>query len=153
ELLHEKNPDVIREPVVATLGKIGRGAGLTVDRLIDVLASCRPALAIQTVRSIGNIGHVDDRVHTTLVELWRSSGQAQTLQVEVGIALCKLGISVGGLVAALTSAVVANQDAGIRKSATMALAWCDPSEIDVVPGLLRAAQSDKNEDVRQTAEA
>src|SRR5262249_53575408 len=62
ELLHEKNPDGIREAVVATLGKIGRGAGSTVDRLIDLLSSCRPAVAIQTVRSIGCIGHVDDRV-------------------------------------------------------------------------------------------
>src|SRR5262249_44145448 len=153
ELLHEKNPDGIREAVVATLGKIGRGAGSTVDRLLDLLSSCRPGVAIQSVRSIGNIGHVDDRVRSTLIELWRSSSQAQTVQVEVAVALCKLGISVPGLVGALTSAVVANQDVGIRKSAAVALAWCGSREIDVVPGLLRAAQSDKNEDVRQIAAA
>jgi HEAT repeat protein len=153
ELLDDKNPDGTREAVIATLGKIGRGASSTVDRLLDVLSSCRPAVAVQTVRSIGNIGHVDDRVRTTLIDLWRSSNQAQTLEVEVAITLCKLGISVSGLVGALTHAVVANQDASIRKSAATALAWCSSNEIDVVPGLLRAAQSDKNEDVQQTAEA
>jgi HEAT repeat protein len=153
ELLNEKNPEAIRETVVVTLGKIGRAAGSTVDQLIDLLSSCRPAVVVQIVRSIGNIAHVDNRVRMTLVGLWQSPTQAQMIQAEAGITLCKLGIGVPGLVASLTRVVVAHQETGIRQSAAMALAWCGSEEIDVVPGLLRAAQSDKNEDVRQTAEA
>src|SRR5262249_26329010 len=141
ELLDEKASDGMREAVISTLGKIGHGAGSTIDRLIDLLPSSRPAVAVQTVRSIGMIGHVDDRVRSTLVDVWRSSTHAQTIQIEVAIALCKLGVRVRGLVASLTNAVVADQDADIRKSAAMALAWCSSNETDVVPGLLRTAQS------------
>jgi HEAT repeat protein len=153
ELLSDKNPDVIREAVVVTLGKIGRAASSAVDRLVELSSSSRPALSIQTIRSIGSIGHLDERVRTTLVDLWRSSTQTPAVQVEVAIAVCKLGVRVPGLVASLTAAVVANQDAGIRKSAALALGWCDPNESDVVPGLLRAANADKNDDVRHAAEA
>src|SRR5690349_16076613 len=116
ELLHEKNPDGVREVVAAALGKIGGKNAATVDALIDLLTSCRPALAIHCVRAIGNIGYADERVRTTLADLWRSSTQSQNVQAEVAIALCKLNIPVPGLVRALTGAVVANQDADVRKS-------------------------------------
>jgi len=64
-----------------------------------------------------------------------------------------LKIEVTGLVRVLTSTLVTNKDAALRKSAAEALAWCSDSEPDVAPALLTAALSDKDEDVRQLAEA
>ena len=48
---------------------------------------------------------------------------------------------------------MASQEASHRKSAAEALAWCRKNEIDVVPALLTAALHDKDEEVRQAAEA
>jgi HEAT repeat protein len=153
ELLREGNPDGIREAAAAALGKIGREARVSVDQLIQVLLHCRPPLAVQVVRALGDIGCADQRVRSALVNLWLSPTQSSNSQVQVAIALCKLQIDARGLLKVLTSTLVANQDASLRKSAAQALAWCGKDDVDVVPALLKAALTDKDENVRQTAEA
>src|SRR5262249_803177 len=74
-------------------------------------------------------------------------------RVPVAVALCKLRIGPPGVAGFLTSGLGANQDRSLRKVAAEALGWCDEEEVDVVPALLTAALSDKDEQVRQIAEA
>src|SRR5262249_1944076 len=93
------------------------------------------------------------RVRTALVNLWLSPSQPQKVQIQVAIALCKLQIQVQGLLKSLASTLVAGQDTSLRKSAAEALAWCGKNEVDVVPALVTAARHDKDEGVRQMAEA
>jgi HEAT repeat protein len=153
ELLQEGVPDGIREAAAAALGKIGRKAKVAVKPLLQVLGHGRPALATQAVRALGDIGCADQSVRSALVNLWLSPVQSPNNQVQVAIALCKLHIDARGLLRFLTTTLVANQDACLRKSAAEGLAWCGKNEIDVVPALLTAALNDKDEKVRQVAEA
>src|SRR5205823_6301238 len=113
----------------------------------------RPSLAVQAVRALCEIGCADERVRTALADLWLSPGASPGVLAEAAIAQCRLMIGPGGLTKVLTSSLAGNQDAGVRKSAAEALAWCRKNEPDVVPVLLRAALNDKNEDVRRAAEA
>jgi HEAT repeat protein len=153
ELLKEDNPDGIREAAAAALGKLGRKARAAVDRMLHVLSGCRATLAVQVVRALGDIGCADQRVRSALVNLWLSPNQSQTFKVQTAIALCKLKIDAGDLLSVLTKILAAHQDSFLRKSAAEALACCGRNEVDVVPALLTAALNDKDEKVRQTAEA
>jgi HEAT repeat protein len=152
-LLKAGIPDGVREAAATALGKIGKKARGAVDQLINVLLQCRPTLAAQVVRALGDIGCTDQCVRSALVNLWLAPAQSPNSHVQVAIALCKLKTDAKGLVRFLTSTLVANQDASLRKSAAEGLAWCTKNEIDVVPALLTAALNDKDEAVRQLAEA
>ena len=90
---------------------------------------------------------------TALVELWLSPTQSRNSQIQVAFALCKLKIDARGLLRFLTSTLGTSQDAALRKAAAEALACCNKTDIDVVPALLTSALSDKDERVRQIAEA
>jgi len=153
ELLQAGNADALCEAAAIALGKIGKEAKVAVDQLIILLSNRRPTLVVQVVRALSDIGCADRRVQTALVNLWLSSGESQKSQVQVAIALCKLKIAATGLLTFLTSALVTSQDASLRRSAAEALAWCSKKEANVVPALLTAAVHDKDEEVRQTAEA
>jgi hypothetical protein len=73
--------------------------------------------------------------------------------VELAVALHKLRIDVTGAVRLLTWTLVANQDASVRRLAAEAFSCCGKNELDVVPALLLAALNDKDETVRELAEA
>jgi HEAT repeat protein len=153
ELLKEENPNGIREAAVTALGKIGHDAKEAVDPLIKALSGARTGFAVQAVRALGEIGCADQQVRSALVNLWLSPNQSQTSQIQVAIALCKLKIDAPELVRVVTRILVGNPDASLRKSAAEALAWCNKKAVDVVPALLTAALHDKDERVRETAEA
>ncbi|MBI3410915.1 MAG: HEAT repeat domain-containing protein [Planctomycetes bacterium] len=152
ELLQEGMPDSVREAAATALGNVGEEARGAVDRLI-VLSDNHTALAMHAVRALGGIGCADQRVRSTLLGLWLSSNQSQNSQVQLAIALCKLQIDAKGLLGFLTKNLVASQDEAIRKSAAEGLASCNKEDLDVVPALLTAALGDKNEVVRQVAQA
>jgi HEAT repeat protein len=153
ELLHEGVPDPVREAAVIALGKIGQEAKGAVGHLVELLAKARPALCAQGIRALGNIGCADDRVRSVLVSRWTSSLQLHGGKAEVAIALCKLRIAAPNLLGTIIATLVANQDAGLRKAAAEALAWCSKNGTDVVPALLRASLGDPNEEVRRMAQA
>jgi len=153
ELLQEGIPDGIREAAAAALGKIGKDAKPAVDSLIVLITNRRATLANKAVRALSAIGCADHRVQTALGNLWLSPAQPSNTQVQVAIALCKLKIDARGLVRSLTNTLMASQDSSLRKSAAEALAWCSKNDVDVVPALLTAALHDKDEGVRQVAEA
>jgi HEAT repeat protein len=118
-----------------------------------VLLHCRANLAVHVVRALGEIGCADQRVRTALVDLWLSPIQSENSRIKVAIVLCKLKIEARDLARVLTSTLATNKDASLRKSAAEALAWCSENEPDVVPVLLTAALNDKDEKVREVAEA
>ncbi|MCI0378103.1 MAG: HEAT repeat domain-containing protein [Gemmataceae bacterium] len=151
QLLQEGIPDSVRETAAAALGNVGGKARDAVDRLL-ALCDGHTSLAMHAVRALGGIGCADQRVRTTLVNLWLSAFPTQNGQVQIAIALCKLKISAQGLLEFLTKSLVTGQDDALRKSAAHALAWCNKNDPDVVPALLTATLGDKHEDVRQTAQ-
>jgi len=153
ELLHEGVPDPVREAAVIALGKIGKEARVAVDQLVQLVANSRPALSAQAIRALGNIGCADDRVRSVLVKLWLSPLLLDSGKAQAAVALCKLHIVTENLLRTLTRTLVADQDVCLRKAAAEALAWCSKNETDVVPALLTATLSDKNEEVRQMAQA
>ena len=153
ELLHEGVPTPVRQAAVTALGKIGKEASVAVDQLVQLLANSRPPLSSQAIHALGNIGCADDRVCSVLVNLWLSPLQLQSGKAQVAIALCKLHIAAPNLLGTAIGTLVANQDAGLRKAAAEALAWCSQNETDVVPALFAASVSDANEEVRQMAQA
>jgi HEAT repeat protein len=152
DLLHESVPQAIREAAAHALGKIGKKARSAVDDLVGLLASGRPTLIIEGVRALGNIGCADERVSAALINLWLSPTSA-TIHLEVALALCKLRIEALGLLKVLTSTLVTGREVPLRKSAAEALSWCSKTDHDVVPALLTAALKEKDDDVREGAEA
>jgi HEAT repeat protein len=153
ELLRDGVPDSVREGAAIALGKIGHIARPAVDPLVRLLTDSRPALTDQVVRALGNIGHVDYKLRSALVNLWPSPLQLQSGNAQIAIALCKLRIPARNLIGAVTKTLVANQDARLRKAAAEALAWCGKDETDVVPALLAASLGDANDEVRGVARA
>jgi HEAT repeat protein len=151
ELLKDSVPHGIREAAAGALGSIGKKARSAVPELIPLLATDRPALVIEGVRALGNIGCAEERVSAALVGLWTSPRSA-TIHLEVALALCKLRIQVVGLPRVLANTLVTSREAPLRKAAAGALACCNKTEPDVVPALLAAALKETDEDVRQTAE-
>jgi HEAT repeat protein len=151
-LLQEGVPDTVREAAATALGKLGEGARDAVDQLV-VLASGRTALAVQAVAALSDIGCADHRVRHALTDVWFTSAPAWNGRMHVALALCKLRIGAEGLLEFLTNALVASEDASVRKSAAAALAWCGKSEVDVVPALLAATRADTRDDVRAAAQA
>src|SRR5216683_1288056 len=153
ELLQEGVPDPVRQAAVTALGKIGKEASVAVDQLVQLLANSRPPLSVHAIHALGNIGCADARVRSVLVNFWLSPQPLQSGKAQVAIALCKLHIAAQNLLGTVTSTLVANQDAGLRKAAAEALAWCSKNETDVVPALLFAILSDPKEEVRQMAQS
>jgi len=153
ELLQTRTPDSTCEAAATALGKIGKEAKGAVDQLIVLLSNGRTGRIVQVVRALSDIGCADQRVRSALIDLWLSSSQSQTSQVQVAIALCKLKLDAKGLLRFLTTTLVASQDATLRESAAEALGWCNKNEVDVVPALLTAALRDKKDEVRLRAEA
>jgi len=153
DLLRDGVADPVREAAVIALGKCGKDASAAVGRLVELLATARPALSARVIRALGNIGCADERVRSVLIDLWLSPLQFGSAKAQVAIALCKLHITTETLPGTVTATLVANQDATLRKAAAEALAWCGTEETDVVPALLTASLSDTNEEVRQMAQA
>ncbi len=151
ELLHQSSPTAVREAAASALGRIGKKARGAINELIDLFATEQPLLITEAVRALGNIGCADERVSAALVNLWATAKSA-TLQLEVALALCKLRIEAPGVLRVLTHTLLTSREAAFRKSAALALAWCDKADPDVAPALLSAALKEKDEDVRQTAE-
>jgi HEAT repeat protein len=152
ELLQESVPHGIREAAAGALGKIGKKSRSAVDELIVLLSTGRPTLVVEGVRALGHIGCADERVSAALVDLWVSPKSA-SVQLEVASALCKLKIQAAGLLRVLTTTLVTSREVPHRKAAALALAWCSKTDPDVVPALLTAALKEKDDDVRQVAEA
>jgi HEAT repeat protein len=152
ELLNENLPHGVREAAACALGRIGKKSRVAVDELIALLSSGRPTLVIQAVRALGDIGCADARVRTALVTLWLSP-QSVTVHLQTAIALCKLKIEATGLLRLVTNTLVASREVPVRKAAAEALSWCDKGDLDVVPALLAAALKEKDDDVREAAEA
>ena len=152
ELLKEGVADPVRESAVIALGKFGAEARDAVEHLV-ALAQRRDALAVHAVRTLGAVGCADQRVRGALVSLWHSAAQTAHAQLQTAVALCRLGIDTPGVLPFLTHLLLAGQEQAIRKAAASALAWRNKKEIDVVPALLTAAMNDKDEEVRQIAQA
>jgi HEAT repeat protein len=153
ELLQAGVPDSVRGAAVTAVGDIGKDARPAIGRLVELLASSRPALAVQVIRALGNIGCADDEVRSVLVERWVSPPHGENAREHVAIALCKLHIHANNLLRTLTADLMGAQHASVRRAAAEALAWCGTEEIDVVPSLLKASLSDTNGEVRETAQA
>ena len=145
-LLKEGVPDAVRETAATALGRFGSEARDAVDPLIEI-STGKPTLAAQAVRALSEIGCADQRVRSALTSLWVSAPQSQGNHVQVGIALCKLGIDAEGLLGFLTRTLMTSQDYSLREAAAEALAWRNKNDLDVVPALLAATLSDKNEEV------
>lgn len=152
ELLQAGIPDPIREAAAVALGKIGREAKSAVPDLITLING-RTSLSIQAIRALGEIGCADQRVRAALTEHWAMPAQTPTGQVQIACAISKLKIDAPNVAAILTGTLMTSQDAALRKSAAEALAWRNKDETDVVPALLAASLSDKNEDVQNVAKA
>jgi HEAT repeat protein len=152
-LLREGVPDGVREAAATALGKLGEQSSLAVDRLLALVTTNRPGLAAQAVRALGNLGGTDERVRAALVDLWLSPSGSPKNQTEVAIALCRLKIRARGLLSYLVTTLVTGRDGSVRRAAAEALGWCDREDVDVVPALLTAALQDKEEEVRQAAQA
>ncbi|MBM3996246.1 MAG: hypothetical protein FJ303_19150 [Planctomycetes bacterium] len=153
DLLVDGVPDGIREATATALGKIGKESRVAIDALIRIVsAHCRIALADRIVRALGDIGCSDQRVRAVLTSLWQFPIHSQSNQVQVAIAMCKLGFSAPGVLKFLTATLVSSRDSTLRKYAIEALSNCNRTEIDVVPALT-AALYDDDEEVRKLAEA
>jgi HEAT repeat protein len=153
ELLQTRIPDSTCEAAATALGKIGKKAKSAVDQLVLLLSSGHAVRVVQVVRALGEIGCANQSVRVALTSLWLSPPQSQASQLHVAIALCKLSFDVNGLLRLLTTTLVANQDAALRKLAAEALGWCSKDELDVVPALLNGILQDKNDEVQQAAQA
>jgi len=151
ELLGIGIHDFVRGAAVAALGEIGKDANPAVSRLVQLLATSRPALSLEVIRALGNIGCVNDEVRSVLLGRWASRPQDEHNKEQLATALCKLHIYSDNVLSTLTTALTAGQYAGDRRAAAAALAWCDAEELDVVPALLKANVSDTNAEVRETA--
>jgi HEAT repeat protein len=151
-LLQEGIPDPVRETAARALGKFGEEARAAVDPLLALCAGRNP-LAVQAIRALGHIGCASQRVRTALIDLWRSPTQTPDSPMEIALALCRLGIDAEGLVSFLTHHLMASPENSLRKAAAEALGWRHKKDNDVVPALLAAAGHDKDEAVRQIAQA
>ncbi|MBI1830287.1 MAG: HEAT repeat domain-containing protein [Planctomycetes bacterium] len=152
ELLNDGVPDGIREATATALGKIGKESRVGVDGLIRIVTThCRIALADRIARALGDIGCADQRVRTVLTNLWLFPIHSQSNQVQVAIAMCKLGFEAPGVLKFLTATLVSSRDSTLRKFAIEALSHCNKTDIDVVPALT-AALYDDDEEVRKQAE-
>ena len=152
ELLQEGIADSVREAAAMALGRLGKDAKDAVDALVAICKEPTP-LSLHAIRALAEIGCADNRVRSALVKVWLSASHSQDGLLQVAIALCRLKIHVKGLVAFLTNHLIKSQGESCRKAAAEALAWCTKTDTDVVPALVVAALNDKNEDVRQTAQA
>ncbi|MBI2807956.1 MAG: HEAT repeat domain-containing protein [Planctomycetes bacterium] len=152
ELLEDGIPDSVRESAARALGSLGRDAKDAVDSLV-ALCTNQSTLALNAVRALGEIGCADQRVRNALVKVWLGWVHTRDDLLQVAHALCRLRIEMNGMIGFLTNHLMKSQAEALRKSAAEALAWCKKTDTDVVPALLTAALSDKNEDVRQTAQA
>jgi HEAT repeat protein len=149
ELLKGGNGEGVREAAATALGRIGKQAGVAVGDLIRVLqTNCRANLAARVARALGEIGRAGDEVHSALVGAWILHGDH--LKGQASIALCQLGCDAPGLLPYLTTTLVANRDAALRKMSAEALGWCGKSDAGVVPALA-AALNDEDEEVRGLA--
>jgi HEAT repeat protein len=150
DLLQDGIPDCVREAAAGALGKLGSEAKSAAPRLVE-LASSPAAIARHAVCALGKIGWADQRVRTTLTNLWGAPAHSHDAAVQLAVALCKLQIHVAGVDAFLIGTLFDGQVEAIRIAAAEGLSWCDKNDGDIVPALLLAHTSDKSELVREMA--
>ena len=153
------NRHTYRQEVATALGSLGPASRLAIPELVEllqegVLDHVRAAAATALAK-IGVDGreHADQRVRSALVAFWFSPNHAKHVHVRIAYALARLKIDAAGLSGFLTSTVVAGEEIALRTAAAEALGWCGKQEVGVVPALLTAALTDKQEEVRHQAEA
>jgi HEAT repeat protein len=144
----------ILQEIFAILGNMGQRAEPALSQLVGLLGEeFPPEIRGAAAAALGRVGCADHKGRTALLALWQSAQPSHVNRMQVAIALCKLDIKAEGLLKLLTSTVVANPDASVRKSAAEAMCWRGKNELDVVPALLTSTLNDKDESVRQVAEA
>lgn len=153
ELLAEGNPDAVRESAAATLAKIGPGAAAAVEPLVALFTHSRSSVALQAIRAIGDIGSSEASVESALNSLWNSTTASRAVIVETGIALSKLKIRTHNKVKFLANVLSASPEAPLRIGACEGLSYCGKDEVDVVPALLAAALNDRDDRVKEVAQA
>lgn len=147
-----------REDLAAALGNLGPASRPAIPELTELLQEGVPdplrATAAAALAKIGTDGSgPGQRVRSALVALWLAPAQARHVRVRIAYALARLKIDAPGLAGFLTATVVAGEDVALRTAAAEALGWCGKQQPDVVPALLTAALTDKQEEVRQEADA
>lgn len=149
ELLRDDESAAVREVAATALGDIGQKAHTAVGPLLGLLTpDCRVSLAVRVARALGDIGGADSKVRSALTDLWRSTAAASVTQLQVAMALCKLGVEAPGLIGSLVAVGVSGTNAMLRSAAIDALGWCTKNQVGVVPALL-AASLEEDENVRK----
>ncbi len=152
-LLADGNADAVREAAATALGRMGSDARAAIDPLILLLSHSRTSLAVQALRALVLVGGRDERLATALTELWQLSSLGLNVRIELAIAMCKSKIDGGDALAFLTWTAAVNPAANERRAAVGALAFCSRNQPEVVAVLVRAALTDKDEEVRKVADA
>ncbi|MCS7045239.1 MAG: HEAT repeat domain-containing protein [Gemmataceae bacterium] len=152
QLLEPGVAEPVREAAAAALGKFGKDARGAVDRLVE-LAQGGNSLATQAIRALGRIGCADARVRNVLTTLWKGPMQSPVSHLHIAIAICRLGIEADNAVGYVAHHLLNNPESSLRQAAAAALACCGKKTIDVVPALLTAVLSDKDDNVRKSAQA
>lgn len=153
ELLQDGVPDGVREEAATALGKIGKKASTAAEPLVIMLARCRTPLAMRVIDALIGIGGANPKVRESLTAVWSTPDQSQYGKVHIALALSKLKLEAEGVSTFLARTLVGHQDSALRKLAADALGFCNKNDLDVVPAMLTAALHDKDETVRERAEA
>lgn len=154
QLASDLKQATLRQEVVTILGNIGPRSERAIPQLVELLQQGNPENVREAAATaLGNIGDSSRTVRAALNGLWQSPPPSQNSQVQIAIALCKLKIDAVGLLRFLTHIVMAHQSSSLRQGAAEALACCNKNDTDVVPALLTAALNDKDEHVREIAQA
>jgi HEAT repeat protein len=160
--LAEKQPinrQTYRQEVAAALGSLGSASRPAILDLTELLEESVPdPVRVAAALALGQIGADDRRpagarLESALVAFWLAPGQAKHVHLNIASALVRLRIDAEGLIGFLTSTAVSGEEVALRSEAVETLGWCAKQETGVVPALLTVALKDKQDDVRQQAEA
>lgn len=153
EMLQDKSSDGTREAAAVAIGRLGAAASGAAEALVESLTEARSAFGGKILRALAESGASDKRTKAALLALWDAPELSEFGRFQVAYALCKLQIETTRLYRFLSDALVGHKETQQRKAAAEALGWCEPTAPDVVPALLVAALKDKNDEVKELAEA